>query len=247
MREFVASNEFNVALQLVQKIAQCQDIQGLSKLLGECSSLIGGEQCLAILIPSVAEISVSRKFLVNHSFDESWLGLYQQRNFEKVDPILQSHVKSPRLQAWGSTYAQSQGQNDFRGIAGEFGLVHGVSHGFWDPCLATTSLISFGTKAHCFDANNYWVVDLVVGPIHQALLRLSPKCSHSSVPALSEREREILIWSSAGKTSWEIGLILCISERTVKFHFSNAFKKLKVTNRIQALARCVELDIINCF
>lgn len=53
---------------------------------------------------------------------------------------------------------------------------------------------------------------------------------------LTKREAQIMEWAVKGKTAWEIATILSISERTVKFHFSNIYQKLNVTNRQQAVA-----------
>jgi LuxR family quorum sensing-dependent transcriptional regulator len=53
---------------------------------------------------------------------------------------------------------------------------------------------------------------------------------------LTDREREILAWVSEGKTAWEIGFILSLSQRTVEWHVSQACKKLGATNRLQAIA-----------
>jgi LuxR family quorum-sensing system transcriptional regulator SolR len=52
---------------------------------------------------------------------------------------------------------------------------------------------------------------------------------------LTLKEREVLQWMSQGKTAWEIGRILAISERTVKFHLHNVYAKLDVANRAQAV------------
>ena len=54
---------------------------------------------------------------------------------------------------------------------------------------------------------------------------------------LSEREFEILQWVTVGKTNPEIGLILDISEFTVKNHLQRVFKTLNVTNRAQAAGK----------
>jgi DNA-binding CsgD family transcriptional regulator len=62
--------------------------------------------------------------------------------------------------------------------------------------------------------------------------------------SLSPREREVLKWLSLGKTSWDISVILRISERTVNYHVSNIMKKLDVTNRLQAVSEAVNLEII---
>ena len=54
---------------------------------------------------------------------------------------------------------------------------------------------------------------------------------------LSERERQIMVWVAMGKTNPEIGMILDISEFTVKNHMKSIFSKLDVTNRAQAVAK----------
>jgi DNA-binding CsgD family transcriptional regulator len=51
---------------------------------------------------------------------------------------------------------------------------------------------------------------------------------------LTEREREVLRWIGEGKSNWEIGRILDISERTAKYHISNILTKLNLVNRVQA-------------
>jgi DNA-binding CsgD family transcriptional regulator len=61
--------------------------------------------------------------------------------------------------------------------------------------------------------------------------------------SLSTREREVLKWLKLGKTSWDISVILRISERTVNYHVSNIMKKLDVTNRLQAVLEAVNLEI----
>ncbi len=55
---------------------------------------------------------------------------------------------------------------------------------------------------------------------------------------------EVMQWLKEGKMSWEIGVILSISERTVKFHIANCYAKLNVRNRSQAIARAMRLSII---
>ncbi|QCW26064.1 helix-turn-helix transcriptional regulator [Lysobacter enzymogenes] len=53
---------------------------------------------------------------------------------------------------------------------------------------------------------------------------------------LTEREKEVLQWIAEGRTSREVGLILSIAERTVKFHLRNIYAKLNVLNRTQAVS-----------
>lgn len=54
---------------------------------------------------------------------------------------------------------------------------------------------------------------------------------------LTSRESECLRWVADGKTDVEVGKILEISPRTVRFHINNAKIKLGVATRIQAVAK----------
>ena len=53
---------------------------------------------------------------------------------------------------------------------------------------------------------------------------------------LSSRELEIVRWVVRGKTNWEIGQILEISDKTVKTHMQNIFSKLQASSRAQIAA-----------
>jgi LuxR family transcriptional regulator, quorum-sensing system regulator BjaR1 len=53
---------------------------------------------------------------------------------------------------------------------------------------------------------------------------------------LTEREREVLAWAAEGKTAWEIGCILSLSQRTVEWHMRQVCKKVGASNRLQAIA-----------
>lgn len=57
---------------------------------------------------------------------------------------------------------------------------------------------------------------------------------------MTDREKEILRQVRQGSTSRDIAQQLGISERTVKFHLANVFRKLKVKNRTEAVALAVE-------
>jgi len=61
---------------------------------------------------------------------------------------------------------------------------------------------------------------------------------------LTPREREILQWIAQGKGCWEAGSIVGISERTVKFHLQNVYRKLDVLNRTQAIVKAMQYNLI---
>nr|WP_271519543.1 helix-turn-helix transcriptional regulator [Bradyrhizobium sp. CCBAU 53380] len=51
-------------------------------------------------------------------------------------------------------------------------------------------------------------------------------------------------WVAEGKSSWEIGMILGVSENTLNFHVKNAMRKLGATSRIQAVAIAIRLNVL---
>ncbi len=62
---------------------------------------------------------------------------------------------------------------------------------------------------------------------------------------LTSREKEVLKWSSVGKTIIDISEILLISPDTVRFHTRNMLEKLSVTNRTAAVARAAYLGLLD--
>jgi DNA-binding CsgD family transcriptional regulator len=62
---------------------------------------------------------------------------------------------------------------------------------------------------------------------------------------LSARECQCLTLAARGMTSYDIGLKLAITERTVNFHFSNIISKLGVLNRLEAIAMGITHGLIH--
>ena len=62
-------------------------------------------------------------------------------------------------------------------------------------------------------------------------------------PRLSPRQLECLRLAAAGQTSIEIAAELGISSRTVDQHVSEACMRLRVRNRVQAVAKAVALGL----
>jgi DNA-binding NarL/FixJ family response regulator len=61
---------------------------------------------------------------------------------------------------------------------------------------------------------------------------------------LTERQIEVLRELAAGRTNREIAVRLGIAERTVKFHLSELYTRLDVTNRTAAVAEAIERGVI---
>lgn len=73
---------------------------------------------------------------------------------------------------------------------------------------------------------------------------LSPFIEPPGIPKMSRRELEVLQWTKSGKTAWETGQILGISEQGVNYHFRSILQKLDVQSKHQAVLRSIALGII---
>ncbi len=62
---------------------------------------------------------------------------------------------------------------------------------------------------------------------------------------LTSREKDVLSLAAKGASNKDIAEKLVVREVTVKSHLNNIFKKLKVTNRTQAVLVAMQTDLIN--
>lgn len=85
-----------------------------------------------------------------------------------------------------------------------------IGRSYLQPSLA--NILSQGSKGNDIDNQNLQKIDL-----------------------LSKREFEILVLIASGHNNKEIGQSLFISEKTVKNHITNLFKKIEVHDRVQAV------------
>ncbi len=91
------------------------------------------------------------------------------------------------------------------------------------------------------------VADMQLFAVHAldtALRVLLPPEQQLDQPHLTPRELEALRWTMDGKTAWEVGAIMSITERTAVLHISNAMRKLGCNNKHQAVLKALRLGLI---
>ena len=131
--------------------------------------------------------------------------------------------------------------------AADFGLKTGIStpvHGLgcqWGLLSVAGSDDSVDRKTQLTQIAG---VQLLATFTHEVGHRFAAAAQTGGNVHLTARELECLKWAAEGKTGWEIGRLLGISERTVVFHVENAAHKLGVFGRRQAVARAIALQLI---
>ena len=135
-------------------------------------------------------------------------------------------------------------------------LVHGVSR----PQRASEieTLFIFASPGSVVDKAQVDGIELMLPHLHSTYLRVqsiereiaeagvrpsAPGVGYSSA-SISEREEQVLGWVREGMSNQEIGQQLGISPLTVKNHVQKILRKLGATNRAQAVARAMSMNLL---
>jgi DNA-binding CsgD family transcriptional regulator len=194
------------------------------------------------------------------NYSEQWQNRYAERRYSEVDPVVALTPRIARPFLWDRlrdgdllTHRQQLVMNE----AHEAGLRNGISVPLHGPS-ARVAVVSFASRFNDADpqaclshfnalASLFHVAFTAI--VHGAELDASSIApgAESDAPSitLSQRERDCLNWTAQGKSSWDIGMILAISENTVNFHVKNAMRKLDSTSRIVAVLKAVRLGLIS--
>lgn len=167
----------------------------------------------------------------------------------RVDPVMQ-HIKRQSVPiVWDqSTYVRS-GQADLWEHQARFGYRNGIALALHLPDGRHFILgvdRDQPVPAHKGELTRV-VADLQLFAVlaqDVALRILLPAPPQGEAPALTPRELECLRWTMDGKTAWEVGSILGISERTAVLHINNAMHKLGCVNKHQAVIKALRLGLI---
>jgi len=147
--------------------------------------------------------------------------------------------------AGGRQEEGAQALEGFRAELAALGFDSVLAHGTGQTAAGASVFVLFGLPMRP-SARHAYFLELLVPHLHLALARLPPHGGAAAAPArsLSARETEIVGWLREGKSNDEMGQILGISGLTVKNHLQRIYRALGVSNRAHALARCMELRLL---
>ena len=187
---------------------------------------------------------ISSYEIVNINYPAEWLEVYISNRYDKIDPIVMENYRSYNLQHWSETYEKKEPPRDFVKTARDFGLCDGYSLGYQNPMSKKGSIFTVSGKKVRKCARMEAILKMVLPHFHQAYLRMLRGRPESKGIPLTSREIEVLDWLKYGKTSWDISMILNISERTVNYHCNSIVHKLDAVSRSHALAIAVDKGLV---
>ncbi len=180
----------------------------------------------------------------------SYVETYGDAASGKRDPVLQHCRRQTVPIIWNQDTYVAQGVGDLWEQQAQFGYRTGIAMALHLPEGKHFLLGVDRDQPLPADPRELQrvVADLQLFAVHaqEAAMRLLlPVALQPERPALTPRELEALRWTMEGKTAWEVGAVLGISERTAVLHINNAMHKLGCVNKHQAVLKALRLGLID--
>jgi LuxR family transcriptional regulator, quorum-sensing system regulator BjaR1 len=181
---------------------------------------------------------------VANGWPPEWFDIYTRENFSAMDPVPKFGASTVQPFEWSEARYDKESNRAAHLVmtrATEFRLMQGY-------CIPLHydgggAVISMATEQLNIDPVAKSALQLIGVYAHNRIRSLG-RPNQQKRDGLTAREREVLRWVADGKTSWEVSVILRISERTVKFHLIQASRKLNAVNRTSAVAKALARGLI---
>lgn len=210
---------------------------------------LGFDKVLFAVIPQ-PKVNIGEIYL-RSNYPNQWREHYDRNNLRAADPTVEYCFKSSSPFVWMPQSFKTPAQQTLYEEAASFGLKVGVTL----PIRGVSGEIGMLTCVRDENPGPAFLKDLGQNLGGLSLLRDVAFDSlhqyvHASVapaeevPTLTARELDCLQWMCAGKTAWEIGRILSISEAGVNFHITNLRTKFGVSRRNDVVIKALRLGLI---
>lgn len=166
------------------------------------------------------------------------------------DPVMQHCKRAAIPIVWDQQTYVSQGAADYWECQAQYGYMTGIAMALHLPGGRHFFMGVDRDRPLSKDPREITriVADLQLFAVHaqDAAFRIFPPSAAggADLPNLTPRELEALRWTMEGKTAWEVGTIMSISERTAVLHLQNSMRKLASVNKHQAVLKALRLGLL---
>ncbi len=188
-------------------------------------------------------------FFVVDNTPESYLPMSSDHTYGRRDPVMQHCKHSSLPVVWNRQFYIERGEADMWDQMAGFGYKNGIALAVHLPKGRHFMLGADRDQALPSDAKEVRriVAELQLLAVYAqdvAIRLFVQEAQQAEHPALSAREIEALQWTMEGKTAWEVGQILNISEHTAVAHVNRAMRKLDCINKTQTVIKALRLGVI---
>jgi DNA-binding CsgD family transcriptional regulator len=244
---FISGSDAVELLQLIHGCLSCKSNEDFQGLFTQLNKLLPFDFAHAMLGFHDTDKGPVIVHGANISFPEEWISEFVSRDYMRESVVVRNNFLNYRPQYWAESLVRFSENKEVGYLREDFGMRNGYSHGS-TPLRAERhgSMFCFSGQSIEYDRRSEKILELIVPHLHLALTGIfrNMQADKRNIH-LSVREIEILDWLKLGKSSWDISVILGISERTVNYHIYNIMQKLEAVNRPQAVAAAVHLGLID--
>jgi len=189
------------------------------------------------------------EFITVDNTPSNYLEVFEDTGRARRDPVMQHCKRQSVPIIWNQSTYVGAGLADQWDVQARFGYRTGIAMALHLPEGRHFFMGVDRDQALPSDRSEVtrMVADLQLFAVHaqEAAARIMmPAVQDPDLPTLTPREIESLRWTMDGKTAWEVGNILGISERTAVLHVNNAMHKLNCVNKHQAVLKALRLGLI---
>ncbi|WP_158259943.1 helix-turn-helix transcriptional regulator [Phyllobacterium phragmitis] len=170
----------------------------------------------------------------------AWYRHYTSMRHYNHDPCLARALRTADPFEWSDVRREtlhSRARQAMDEAAG-FGLREGICIPVHAPFTPPTIVSVAGEAIDLAPAMKYMIY-VLAQQAYRAAMRILPERGVAAAPKLTERQREVLQWTSAGKSAWEVSCILGISQNTVDAHVRNAKDRLDTANVVHSVVEAL--------
>lgn len=221
-------------LDFVSVLERLSNICEVGDAFQDFVTSLGFTNAACITLPESGTL-LADSVLMN-SRPDAWSQAYIERDCVRHDPMVRELFRTYHPFAWSDvteTRPLGKRESSVMSLAREFEMDCGFVVPIFDTS-GNTGLISIAGLGVRIDEQLRGALTLASTYVHNRLCTMKRKEREDDV-RLTAREMECLKWIAAGKSDWQIGQILSISNKTVNYHVENVKRKFGVATRIQAV------------
>ncbi len=231
-------------LEIIHESLSCTNEGELEQLINKLKYIVDHKFALCGFGKIANGCLTNDYSIFNINYPSEWLELYIRKDFARIDPIVKENCENFKLQYWSDTYKKYNYPKEFISHAEDHGLRNGYTYGLRNFKGNEGSLFSIAGTSIERHQRTEIILRYFVPHLHQALTRISGCHRKKQNVAFSQREKEVLKWIKEGKSTWDISVILGISENTVKYHVKSILKNFDAVSRTHAVAIAAEQGLI---
>jgi LuxR family transcriptional regulator, quorum-sensing system regulator BjaR1 len=175
---------------------------------------------------------------------DDWFKQWHDSNYIIHDPIARYALKTRNSFTWREAYDHStRFGKTILDESRNFGFSDGLAIPIYTPG-GVPGCVSIGGHNVDLSIRERACIELVSVHFYSRLEVISGPRKMQPVRELSRRETDVLQFAASGKTNWEIGTILTLSEYTVREYMTSAMRKLNCVNRAHTVATAIQKAFI---